>query len=59
MKKYIITAAIISLAVLPAKAQRVLTLEDCRQMAVAQSNELDQARIQMEMADYDKKIARA
>lgn len=59
MKKYIITAAMICLAVLPAKAQRVLTIEDCRQMAVEQSNELDQARIQIEMADYDKKIARA
>ena len=36
-----------------------LTLDDCRQMAVEQSKELDQARIQQEMAGYDRKIALA
>ena len=38
---------------------RTLTLADCRDMAVAQSKELDQARIQTEMAGYDRKIALA
>lgn len=36
-----------------------LTLQDCRDMAVAQSKELDQARIKTEMAGYDRKIALA
>ena len=36
-----------------------LTLEDCRQLALEQSKELDQARIAGEMASYDRKIARA
>lgn len=34
-----------------------LTIEDCRAMAVRSSNELDQARISVEMAGYDKKTA--
>ena len=36
-----------------------LTLEDCRSMAVRSSKELDQARIECEMAGYDRKIALA
>lgn len=36
-----------------------LTLEDCREMAIARSKELEQARIQVKMADYDRKIALA
>ena len=44
---------------LPAAAQRTLTLEECREMAVDASRELDQAHTQMEMAGYDRKIARA
>lgn len=36
-----------------------LTLEDCRQMAVQESKTLDQARIETEMAGYDRKIAMA
>lgn len=36
-----------------------LTLEDCRQMAVEKSKELDEARTQKEMAGYDRKIALA
>jgi len=50
----------IAVSALAAQAQeRVLTLEDCREMALKQSKELDQARIQTEMAGYDKKIALA
>ena len=43
----------------PAAAQRVLTLEECREMAVEASRDLDEARTQVEMAGYDQKIARA
>lgn len=34
-----------------------LSLETCRQMALSQSKELDQAKIKEEMAGYDRKIA--
>ena len=37
-------------------AQTMLTLEDCREMAVQNSKELDQAEIDREMAGYDKQI---
>ena len=36
-----------------------LTLDDCREMAIARSKDLEQARIQVKMADYDRKIALA
>ena len=38
---------------------QVLNLDDCRQMAVQESKALDQARIETEMAGYDRKIAMA
>ena len=56
---------VLSLGVVNALAQEVvydgqpLTLEDCREMAVARSKDLEQARIQVKMADYDRKIALA
>ena len=60
MKKTLILAALLTAAVqLPLPAQTVLALEDCRELAVQSSKELDQARIALEMAGYDKKIARA
>lgn len=59
MKRSILTSCLILALVPTAKAQQVLSLEDCRQMAIAQSKELDQSRIQMEMAGYDRKIALA
>ena len=46
-------------AALATAQPRTLTLEDCRQMAVEESRVLDQARIQKEMAGYDRKIAMA
>ena len=64
MKKLILTLSFLACA-LSAMAQeasyggQALTLDDCRQMAVAQSKELAQARTQEEMAAYDRKIARA
>lgn len=38
-------------------AQKVLTIDDCRRMAVENSGELKQKEIKAEMAAYDKKIA--
>ncbi len=58
MKKQILVS-LLSLVALAAPAQEVLTLEDCRDMAVRQSQDLEQARIKMEMAGYDRKIALA
>ena len=40
-------------------AQTALTLEDCHRMAVENSRTLSQARTQVEMAGYDRKIALA
>ena len=42
-----------------ASAQRTLTLEDCRQMALRSNLELKQAQTRIEMAGYDRNIARA
>jgi len=56
----ILAAAALSLPVFAAQAQpRTLTLEQCREMAVDASRELDQAQTRLEMAHYDKRIARA
>ena len=38
---------------------RILTLDECRQLAVGNSRDLDQARTKVEMAGYDRKIAMA
>ena len=48
-------------AVIPtvANAQQTLTLEECREMAVQNDKNLEQARTKVEMAGYDRKIARA
>lgn len=40
-------------------AQQRLTLEDCRQMAVSSNKELGQSALEIEMASYDRGIARA
>ena len=47
------------LAALQLQAQTTLTLDDCRDMAVNTSKELEQARTAVEMAGYDRKIALA
>ena len=39
--------------------QETLTLEQCREMAIRNNKDLDQARTKVEMAGYDRKIARA
>ena len=38
-------------------AQQTLSLDECRQMAVSRNKELDQQRLKLEMAGYDRKIA--
>ena len=58
MKKTLLVT-LLGLAALTASAQQTLTREDCRQMAVQQSKDLEQARGQIEMASYDRKIALA
>ena len=47
------------LTLMPAAAQQRLTLDDCREMALQASKDLEQARTQVEMAGYDRKIALA
>lgn len=55
-----IAASALLLPALAASAQpRTLTLEECREMAVEASRDLDQAQTRLEMAHYDKRIARA
>ena len=39
--------------------KRVWTLEECREAAIQSNHDLDQARTRIELAEYDRKIARA
>ena len=57
MKRFNLIFALLCLG-LGASAQ-TLTLEDCRSMAIQASNDLKQASTNIEMAGYDRKIARA
>ncbi len=45
--------------VILSQAQTLLTLEECRDMAVKASRDLNQADLERQMAGYDKQIARA
>ncbi len=56
MKKSLIWVAILMVSA-PLHGQTVLTLDDCRQMAVSTSKALSQATTAVEMAGYDRKIA--
>ena len=58
-KLLLLSLALLALLPAPAKAQQLLTLEDCRAMAIEANRELDQAQTELEMAGYDRKIARA
>ncbi len=54
------SAIILCLSIATAlQAQTRLTLDECRDMAVKNSKTLEQARTSVEMAGYDRKIARA
>lgn len=52
-------AAIALSTTLPLKAQETLTLEQCRELAIANDRGLKQARTKIEMAGYDRRIAAA
>ena len=56
MKRILLMAAL-SLLPLAGSAQQILSLEDCRRMAIEGNKDLEQARTQVEMAGYDRKIA--
>ena len=58
-KRLLISLLVLSLLPLRSGAQRTLTLEECRQMAIQEDENLKQARTKYEMAGYDKKIALA
>ena len=60
MKKLIVFLSMLSTTVIPMTAQPLrLTLDDCREMAVRTDKALEQARTNVEMAGYDRKIALA
>lgn len=60
MKK-ILLIIVVGIMALPltSNAQQVLTLEDCKRMAIDNNNSLKTARQKVEIAGYDKKIAAA
>lgn len=43
----------------PLAAQQILSLEECRRLAVERNKDLEQSRTRLEMAGYDRKIAAA
>lgn len=59
VKKILLAGGLLLSCTLADAQSRTLSLTECQDMAVARSKELDQARIQTEMADYDRKIALA
>ena len=59
LSKMFCTAAAAMMLPLCMTGQETLTLEQCREMAIRNNKDLDQARTKVEMAGYDRKIARA
>lgn len=59
MKKVSIIIALTVLMPLSVMAQQTLTLEDCHAMAAEANKDLEMARQKVQMAGYDRKIARA
>ena len=61
MRRIVMTIPAVACLLMPlgAAAQQMLTLDDCHRMAVESSKTLTQARTQVEMAGYDRKIALA
>ena len=59
MKKIIasISAILVCATSLNVRAQQVLTLDECKQMAIENNNALKTAQQKIEIANYDKKIA--
>lgn len=58
-RKLTIPVLVLLLAADIVQAQQVLTLDDCREMAVNGNKTLSEARTKVEMAGYDRKIALA
>ena len=59
LSKMFCTAAAAMMLPLCMTGQETLTLEQCREMAIRNNKDLDQARTKVEMAGYDRKIARS
>lgn len=59
MNKTILSLVFLMTFPVASGAQQLLTLEDCRRMAVSNDNGLRQSATQLEMAHYDKLAARA
>ena len=59
LKQMICAAAAVIMLPLGMTGQETLTLEQCRDMAIQNNKALEQARTKVEMAGYDRKIARA
>ena len=59
MKRIILILALLTPALSTVAQPQRLTLDDCRDMAVRSDRKLEQARTNVEMAGYDRKIARA
>ena len=59
LRTLICTAAAVMALAPAAVAQESLTLDQCRDMAIRNNKALEQARTKVEMAGYDRKIARA
>ncbi len=57
-RESLLLALLLTTLPLTAQPQR-LTLDDCREMALEADKDLQQARTRIEMAGYDRKIARA
>lgn len=56
-KRILITAAVLIPCIM--QGQQRLTLEECRQMAIDSNRELGQSAVEIQMASYDRGIARA
>ncbi len=59
IKKNVAVLAVLCLTTLTVWSQQVLTLRDCRDMALENNKNLKISQEQVNMAKYDKKIARA
>ena len=57
MKRFLLFLAVS--APVAVNAQQLLSLDECRQMAISKNQALDQERTELEMAAYDRKIAAA
>ena len=59
IKRNLAVLAVLFLMAFPVMAQQTLTLKDCRDMALGNNKNLKISQEKVNMANYDKKIARA